>query len=177
MNVRSLLAPVVLFLAGCAGLGNDGRGYPSLVRRPIESAGVPNTSPSPVLSSTAPVVDGALPASIADLTGKARKGAAAFDANYPKAAAKVRAAQGLAVVSENWSVANIALGQLEASRNESVFALAGLETLYVERMNVVASGKVSGGVEAIDEARLEALAIVDSQNDRMDALKVLLRAP
>ena len=177
MNVRRLLAPVVLFLAGCAGLGNDGRGYPSLAKRPIETAGASSVQPAPVAAPAAPVVDDALAASLADLAGKARKGAVEFDASYPKIAAQVRAAQGAAPVSENWSVANVALGQLEASRNESVIALASLDTLYAERMNAVASGKAPGGAEAIDEIRREALAIVDSQNDRMDALKILLREP
>ena len=73
--------------------------------------------------------------------------------------------------------AQTALSALESARNDSVSALASLDVLYVERSNAAAEGKVSGGIETIDAARTSALAIVDSQNDRLDALKGRLAQP
>jgi hypothetical protein len=41
----------------------------------------------------------------------------------------------------------------------------------------VAEGKARGGAEQIDAARKAALAVVDSQNDRIDAIKGRLAQP
>jgi hypothetical protein len=81
------------------------------------------------------------------------------------------------VSSERWVAAQLAISELEAARNDSVSALASLDTLYVERSNAVAEGKARGGAEQIDAARKAALAVVDSQNDRIDAIKGRLAQP
>jgi hypothetical protein len=62
-------------------------------------------------------------------------------------------------------------------RNDAVSALASLDTLYVERENALADGKERGDTQAIEAARTQALAVVDSQNDRLDALKGRLAQP
>jgi hypothetical protein len=71
----------------------------------------------------------------------------------------------------------VTISALESARNDSVSALASLDTLYVQRSNAIADGKAPGGLEDIDAARSAALALVDQQNDRIDAMKGRLPQP
>lgn len=171
MMLRRLLPSLALFLSGCAGTLT---GYPSLAKRSIENApmGEPAAA-APAVAQTDPAVQ----AQVSKLTAQAQAGAAAFDKAYPAAERAVLAASGSAAASEAWVAAQTSLSALEAARNDSVSALASLDVLYVERNNAIADGKASGGVEQIDAARASALAIVDSQNDRVDALKSRLAQP
>lgn len=170
MNPRRLLAALALFLSGCAGAPQS---YPSLAKRAVESAPVAKISPP-----SAPVpADAALSAEIAKYVGQADKGAAAFDTAYAKADKAVRAASGAAVSSDPWVAAQVSISALESARNDSVSALASLDTLYVQRSNAVADGKAAGGLDDIDAARSAALALVDQQNDRIDAMKARLPQP
>lgn len=134
-------------------------------------ADVGTPKPAPV------VVDAKLDAEIARLRAQADKGGAAFDAAFARADRLTQAASGAAISSDDWVVAQQAISNLESARNDSVSALASLDTLYVERTNAVADGKVQGGVESIDAARAAVLASVDGQNDKVDALKGRLRQP
>lgn len=129
-------------------------------------------------AAPAPVeADPALQAQVDRLAGQAQAGSAAFDKAWPAADRAARAAAGAAVSSERWVAAQLAISELEAAQNDSVSALASLDTLYVERSNAVAEGKARGGAEQIDAARKAALAVVDSQNDRIDAIKGRLAQP
>ena len=170
MNLRRLLPSLALFLSGCA---SSFQGYPSLAKRAIEDAPIAEAAPQP--SPVAPEPE--LVQSVDRLTAQAQAGGAAFDKAWPAADKAARAASGSAVSSEAWVAAQTALSALESARNDSVSALASLDVLYVERSNAAAEGKVSGGIETIDAARASVLAIVDSQNDRLDALKGLLAQP
>ena len=170
MILRRLLPSLALFLSGCA---QTLTGYPSLAKRAVENAPVaePVAAPAPVEA------DPALQAQVDRLSAQAQAGSAAFDKAWPAADRAARAAAGAAVSSERWVTAQLAISALEAARNDSVSALASLDTLYVERSNAVAEGKARGGAEQIDVARRVALAIVDSQNDRVDAIKGRLAQP
>ena len=170
MILRRLLPSLALFLSGCA---ETLTGYPSLAKRAVENAPVaePVAAPAPVEA------DPALQAQVDRLSAQAQSGSAAFDRAWPAADRAARSAAGAAVSSEAWVAAQLAISALEAARNDSVSALASLDTLYVERSNAVAEGKVRGGVEQIDVARKAALGIVDSQNDRIDAVKARLAQP
>lgn len=170
MTPRRLLAAFALFLSSCAG---GPQTYPSLAKRPIEGAPVAELAPPP---APAPA-DAALREQIAGSTAQADKGAAAFDAAYVKADKAVNAARAAGLASDAWIDAQVAISTLEAARNDSVSALASLDTLYVSRTNAVADGKAAGGVAEIDAARAAALALVDRQNDRLDALKARLPQP
>lgn len=170
MTPRRLLTALALFLSGCAGAPQT---YPSLAKRPIESAPVADVAPPPVPAPADP----ALSAEIARYVEQADKGAAAFDAAHEKADRAVRAAAGAAVSSDVWVAAQVAISALESARNDSVSALASLDTLYVQRSNAVADGKAAGGLEDIDAARAAALSLVDQQNDRIDAMKARLPQP
>jgi hypothetical protein len=184
MNLRRLLPTIALFLSGCAGTLT---GYPSLAKRPIENApageaatpapsGSAPTTPAP--TTPAPTAtDPALQAQIARLTAQAQSGAAAFDKAWPDADRAARAAAGSPVSSDPWVAAQLAISALEAARNDSVSALASLDMLYAERSKAVADGRSVGGIEQIDAARATALASVDAQNDRIDALKSRLKTP
>jgi len=171
MMFRRLLPTIALFLSGCAGTLT---GYPSLAKRAVENGPVgeaPATAPTPV------EVDPALQAQIDKLSAQAQAGSTAFDKAWPAADRSAKAAAGAAVSSEAWVAAQLAVSALEAARNDSVSALASLDTLYVERSDALAEGKARGGVDQIDAARKVVLAIVDSQNDRIDAIKGQLAQP
>ena len=167
---RRLLPYLALLLSGCTG---GQLTYHSLAKRPIESAPVAQAAPPP-----APVAaDAQLTEQIARFTAQAETGRTGFDAAYAKAEKAARAASGSSVSSDAWVAAQVAISALETARNDSVSALASLDTLYVNRTSAIADGKESGGLDALDSARTTALAIVDSQNDRIDALKAQLAQP
>lgn len=170
MTPRRLFAALAFILSGCAGAPQS---YPSLAKRPVESAPMATISPPP-----APVpADAALSAEIARYVGQADKGAAAFDSAYARADKAARAASGATVSSDAWVSAQVAISALESARNDSISALASLDTLYVQRSNAVADGKAAGGLEDVDAARSAALSLVDQQNDRIDAMKARLPQP
>lgn len=169
--IRSRILPsLALFLSGCAGAPGN---YPSLAKRAVEGAPMARPSAPPV---SAPA-DSALATELAKLTAQAEAGRNAFDERYAGAEKLARAASGAAISSEAWVSAQQAVSALESARNDSVSALASLDMLYVQRMSAIADGKASGGEAEIDSARAAALAIVDSQNDRIDALKAQLSQP
>ena len=170
MTPRRLLAALALMLSGCASAPQN---YPSLAKRPIESAPVADLAPPPAPQPA----DAALSAQIARYAEQADKGASAFDAAYAKADRLVGAARTAGVSSDAWVSAQVAISALASARNDSVSALASLDTLYVQRSNDVADGQAAGGVQDIDAARSAALALVDQQNDRIDALKARLPQP
>jgi hypothetical protein len=170
-----------LLLSACTGMGQDGRGYPSLAKRPAESARVGGDAPidGQVAGTETPAApaDSALTQQLSALSTQVDKGRSAFDALYPAAADHVRAAAGAAVSSEAWVVAHVDLSALEQARYDSVYALASLDTLYAERTKALAEGKVQGGVTEIQAVRKAALATVDAQNDKVDELKAALKEP
>lgn len=170
MNPRRLLPSLALFLSGCA---STFQGYPSLAKRAIEGAPVAEAAPQP--SPVAPEPE--LVQNVDRLMAQAKAGGTAFDKAWPVADRATRSAASAAVSSDAWVAAQTALSALESARNDSVSALASLDVLYAERSNVVAEGKVSGGLDTIDAARASALAIVDGQNDRLDSLKGRLAQP
>ncbi len=167
MTPRRLIASLALILSGCAGAPHT---YPSLAKRAIESAPM-QEAPAPPIPQAA---DAALMAQIKGFTDQAAKGASAFDAAFAKAEKAASAAKGAAVSSDAWVAAQVAISALEAARNDSVSALASLDSLYVQRTNDVADGKASGGLDEIDAARKATLKLVDDQNDRIDAMKARL---
>jgi hypothetical protein len=170
MFARRFIPTIALLLSGCAGAQAS---YPSLARRPIETAPMAEA----VAPAAAPTPDPKLEGEIARLRAQADKGAAAFDGAYARADTLTRSASAAAVSSDAWVAAQQAISNLESARNDSVSALASLDTLYVERSNAVADGKAQGGADAVDAARAAVLASVDSQNDRVDALKGRLKQP
>lgn len=179
--LKRFFTAFALLLSACAGMGQDGRGYPSLAKRPIESARVGGEVPNDVqeqgTETPATPADPALAQQLAALSEQAEKGKAAFDARYNETATKVRAASEAAVSSEDWVAAQVDLSALEQARYDSVYALASLDTLYAERTKALAEGRVQGGVTEILATRKATLATVDAQNDKVDELKSVLKEP
>lgn len=148
------------------------RAYPSLSRRLVESrdrdtelvkaeAQQPATKP----------LDAAVLAELGRLGMQATVGGNAFDSDLSASDRAVAAAGGASVSSESWIVAQQALSVLDASRFDSVSALAGMDSIYVEQIN---SG---GDVAAVEGYRAPVLAMVDRQNDRLDSLRFKLTRP
>lgn len=170
MRAPPFLSSLALLLTGCAGPMHNG---PSLAKRPAESA--PMAEPAAPPAPAAP--DPALDAQVAKLTAQVATGTAAFDRAYAAADRATRSASGAAISSDAWVSAQLAISTLESARNDSVSALASLDTLYVERENAIADGTARGDTLAIAAARSRALEIVDAQNDRLDALKRRIAQP
>lgn len=179
MKIRALIHSLALFLAGCAGIGANAQdNYPSLAKRAIESR---DFVAEEVAAASTPVAtvpaDPAVVEQAGKLEAQANAGRAAFDRTLTDAQGKVRAASGADISSEAWVVAQAAISALESDRNDSVVALAGLDTLYVQQLNIAVGNAEAGSVVAVDGPRRTALAIVDRQNDAIDALKATLRTP
>lgn len=181
MRLRALLSSFALFLMGCVGIAADSQTFPSLARRPIESrdfdAEQRAADQKVVEQETQATADPALQGQIARLDTEAKAGASAFDTAYATADQRVVAAVNASIADDAYSVAQSAISGLEASRNQTVSALASLDSLYAERLTAIADGKAAGGADAINTARSHALALVDSQNDKLDALKGRLPLP
>lgn len=181
MKPRSFLPFVVLLLQACVGLGGDARDFPSLARRPVEMQGTPGqeNGGAEATGEAAPQIadSGALGPQLDALGQQAERGGRAFDALYREVSPSIRRASGAPVLSENWVVAQEGLGRLEQARYDCVFALASLDSLYAERMNAAAGSDENMNVADIVRARASVLAIVDSQNDRVDALRAVLKHP
>ncbi len=142
MNRAALYPALMAFaLAACAA---DRDEYPSLARRPAETAGtmpVPQTAPSPPASSTAPI------AGLAGLVEQARIAHNRFFSLRGKAQQLANAARDSAMASESWAVASVALADLESARSEAMIALADLDQHY-------AAARIAGDdVKAIAAAR------------------------
>jgi len=152
----------------------NGRGYPSLGKRPVETRDRTLPPPVPVEAAAS---DPTLVDQIARLAQQAASGDSAFQRLIARSRSTVQAARGAAPVSEAWIAGQMAISTLDSARYDSVAALAGLDTLFVERQNMDDAGRVKADIAAIDPVRLRTLAMVDAQNDALDALRLLLPLP
>ncbi|MDE2435341.1 MAG: hypothetical protein KGM49_03680 [Sphingomonadales bacterium] len=157
-----IVALSALALGACAG---DKGSYPSLARRPAErwSATSPVVTPAPVETPTPP------PPELVDrldrLVAQARGADALFREHTPHTRALIAAAADAAVASENWSVATVALSDLESQRSQAMIALADLDALYA------AEGIKQADTTAIAKARDAVIAMVAEEDGVLGALK------
>ncbi|MBS0480614.1 MAG: hypothetical protein JSR96_00375 [Proteobacteria bacterium] len=151
-----------LALSACA---KDAGGYPSLARRPAErlSGTAPVVTPAPV-ETPAPVPP-ELIGKLDGLLAKARSADALFRQHMPRTRALVAAASGAAVASESWSVATVALADLESQRSQAMIALADLDALYA------AEGVRMGDTSAIVTARDQVIALMRDEDAVLIELK------
>lgn len=165
--MRSILlaATAVVLLSACA---KDQGEYPSLARRPAErvSGTAPVVTPPPPAPQPPVEVTGQLDGLIA----KARAADAKFRDAVPRARSLVSAAAGAAVASESWSVATVALADLESQRSQAMIALADLDALYA------AEGIKQSDTRAIAAARDAVIAIVAGEDEVLNDLKGRLRS-
>ena len=160
-----ILSLTALSLSACAA---EKGAYPSLARRPAErvTGTVPVASPTPEAPAPA---DPATLGKLDSLVTQARAADTAFRAQEGRTRAAVSAASGSAPGSEAWSVATVALSQLETSRSQGMLAMAELERLYTD---AVLAGQSAGEIAA---ARNTVQGLLGAQSATIDSLKASLR--
>lgn len=151
-------------LGGCA----DRDRFPSLARRPAEDAyrtaqATPPAPPAPAVMSEG------MAKRLADLTERAREAHSAFEGARASATRAVSAARGAPKGTENWSVASLAVAQLESARARAGLPLADLDRLEAEASNRAVDGS-DADLKAVREARGQVEALVASETSVIDSL-------
>lgn len=157
-----LLVCAALALNACA---TDEGTYPSLAKRPGEriTATWPPAPPPPE-APPAPLDPAALNR-LDRLLAQVRSADARFHAKVGRARSVVANAGRAPMGSEAWSVATVAVAELEAARAEAMVAMSQLDSLYV-------TARTEGrDVSQIDTARNQALAIIAAEDRVLDSLK------
>jgi len=155
---------IATLLGGCA----DRAKFPSLARRPAEDVyrtarATPPPPPSPAVMS-----DG-MAKRLADLTAQAHKAHSMFETARPAATRAVSAARGAAKGTENWSVASLAVAQLESARAQAGLPLAELDRLETEANNRAVQGS-DADLKAVLAARQEVETLVTGETSVIDSL-------
>ena len=155
----TLIAP--LALAACA---SDTANYPSLAKRGVER--IANAAvPPPALPPTTAVPDPALVTRLESLLAQAEAAHARFQSRRARAETLVAAARGAGVASESWSVATIAMADLESARSDAMVALADLDALW-------AAARVAGSPgESIAATRARVIDMVGAEDAVLLALR------
>lgn len=147
-------------LTGCAGQSEL---YPSLSIRDAERVSgtfEPVEAEPFVPTPTSEAVLGRIGALGAD----AARANDRFMAAAERTRGTVAAARGASPGSENWSVAQVALAELESSRSDAMIALAELDQLFVQASLDAAE------LSEIEQARAQVAAIVASQDQTITSL-------
>lgn len=155
--------------------------YPSLairdaeritgVAEPVAAQKPDSAPPRPVQAS--PVQAGAnaqLTDSLARLVERAEAAHAAFAGKQDNVQKMVTAGGGAPVGSEGWAVANVALSDLEASRSETMIALAGLDHLYAEE-RLAHYEEETADAKAIAASRDRIAGWIDAENAVLSDLR------
>lgn len=154
----ALVLMLPLMASACSTASGE---FPSLARRPAERVnGAAEPALAPPIPPLAESVAPDLAARLVRIESQARAGHAKFQAREPRARATAGAARGSAVASENWSVATVAVAELEAARSEVMIAMADLDSLYAAERVAGSDGASIGAVRD----RVEALV---RQEDRV----------
>jgi len=185
--LRRLTALVALFWAGLLGSAHaqapsttgaqagrpvHARGYPSLLRRPVESRNRDAEIARVIAEQpVAKPVDAAVLAELGRLSGQAAAAEQGFERDFAASDRIVSSAGGAPVASEAWVSAQEAISALDAGRYDSVTALASLDSIYVAQLNA------GGDLAVVEGYRTPVLAMVDRQNDRLDSLRFRLARP
>lgn len=171
LPVAITLLATAFALSGCS----TGGGYPSLERRAAErSYDLEAAAPAPSAQELDPV-DPALATRLTSLRQQARAAHESFQAQVNSASRTVNAAQGAAVASDAWSVAQVALAQLESKRSSAMIALADLDELLVGAQKAVAE-KPSPDLPAVSKVRDEVTSWIASQDATLAQLRGKLRS-
>ncbi|OJY69715.1 MAG: hypothetical protein BGP16_08170 [Sphingobium sp. 66-54] len=171
---RFLTAFLALFALGALADSAAAKPFPSLAKRPSETRDRTPPVPQAVVPAAA---DPQLVAQVEGLAKQAESGEAAFRTQLDTGRTAVAAAGPAAPSSEAWVNAQVALSALDNARYDSVAALAGLDSLYVDRQDNADAARVMADLAAIDPVRSRALAMVDAQNDALDGLRRGLKQP
>lgn len=160
-----------LTLSGCSTSGS----YPSLERRAAER-NYDLEAPAPTASAQdlAPA-DPALSSRLTALRQQALDAHESFQRQVNSATRTVNAAQGAAVASDAWSVAQVALAQLESNRSSAMVALADLDELLVSAQKADAE-KPTADLPAVSKVRNEVTGWIASQDATLAQLRGKLRS-
>ncbi|MBW8755387.1 MAG: hypothetical protein JF595_14830 [Sphingomonadales bacterium] len=169
-RATTTLLPVALIasLTACAAAQD----YPSLERRPAERmAGsarpvTPETPPPP----PAPV-SRELTMRLAQLVEQARAAHGRFAAKRGNAERLVAAGGTSAPGSEGWSVATVALSDLESARSDAMLALAELDQLYTRETIAASETGSHASVDGIAAARDQVTALIGEEDNVLAALR------
>ncbi len=146
--------------------------FPSLARRPAERAygsAQPVAAPTPDAQAPLPA-DASIVARVAALTEQARKADAKFEARRASAERAVAAARGAAVGSDAWSVAQIALADLDSARSEGMVAMADLDRMLVAAAQAAVDGP-RGDLDAIAPAHAQVDDLMRKELATLDSLR------
>lgn len=157
-----ILSLTALSLAACS--SSEGA-YPSLARRPAERLTGSDPVVPPAPDATPAPIPPELTARLDVLVAQARSADALFRQHAPRTRALIAAANGAAVASESWSVATIALADLESQRSQAMIALADLDALYAAETIKLADAS------AIKVARDTVIAMVTEEDAVLGELK------
>ena len=170
LRMRVAILLPLAFVAACASTGTSK--YPSLASRPGERV---SGIVEPVQAPPPPPATAATGGRIAQLRALAQSAHTRFTERRASAASLSAAAQGAAVASEAWSVAQVALASLDAARSEAMIALADLDSLYVDAKSGAVATNGSGDVDAIGATRDEVIALIGEEDATLAALRGRLR--
>ncbi|MBV1691163.1 hypothetical protein KRR38_26650 [Novosphingobium sp. G106] len=173
-RASQVLVPLVLVatLSACAA-AND---YPSLARRPVERQSgsarpvTPETPPPPPAPAS-PV----LTTRLAQLVDQARDAHQRFGAKRANAERLVASGGSGAPGSEGWSVATVALSDLESARSDAMVALAELDQLYTSESIAASETGNHASVDAIVAARDQVTALVGDEDTVLASLRGRMR--
>lgn len=170
-HLHGCLLLSVLVLGGCATASADR--FPSLARREAERfAG----SAQPVAPDPRPtIVPAATGSRLTLLRQRAGEAHREFEQRRAGAASLTRAAQGSAVATEAWAVAQVALADLESSRSEAMIALADLDALYVAAAEAAAATGGSAELDAVAAVRDEVSGWIGAEDSVLNGLRSQLR--
>ena len=174
-TASATLAILAIALSACAGGGS----YPSLARRPAERAygtaqPVPAPGPAQEPAPVAMAPSGDVISQLESLRTQAAAANTRFQTRESVARRAVAAAHGAAVASESWSVAQVALAQLESARSDAMIALADLDSLLIAARRADASAP-SPDLPAVEETRVQVSNWIAAQDEVLAALYSQLR--
>ncbi|WP_430427500.1 hypothetical protein [Parasphingorhabdus sp.] len=160
-----------LSLSGCAMGEGD---FPSLAKRPYEDQSAISSPGNPVpalVSSLTPDVQSGVNQALRTSNAAHEQ----FLHNLNAVKQRVVAAQGAAVSSEKWVVAQMDLAALELVRSPSVESLADIDSLYAAELDREVQEGLSGGALIILEKRNQIDGQVRQQQQQIDSMKGQLR--
>jgi hypothetical protein len=165
------LLPVTLVLSLTACVA--AKDYPSLGRLPSERM---TGSAQPVAPDSPPPPPPAPPRTdltgrLAQLVDQARAADRRFSERRANAERLVAGGSHAAPGSEGWSVATVALADLESLRSDAMLALAELDRIYVDESIAAAETGNGAGVDTIAAARDQVTALVNAQDDTLARLR------
>ena len=169
-----LPATFLLPLSACS----TGGAYPSLERRDVEriTGTAEPVTPQAEAAPALPPPSAELSTRVSQLVDQARAAHLRFGERRANAARLIAAGGNAPVASESWSVANMALADLEAARSQTMLALAQLDELYASESVSAVDGGNAGDAAAVAEAWRQVSALAAEEDEVLAGLRVRLRS-